>query len=77
MPMTGTLLKNESGRWEIHSEGQSVELTSGSAIEVQIGGHWIKTGIEYAHDTSTRGGGDYYATTRGVKLTKGLPARVS
>jgi hypothetical protein len=75
---TGILRRNRNGRWAIDlPEGaidgpdspDSVQLTSGDVVEVQIAGHWISTSVE--HD-----GKDYYAATRGVRLCAGLPARI-
>ena len=41
-----TLRKNDCERWEFGS----VELTSGSIVEIQIDGQWICGVIEYWHD---------------------------
>jgi hypothetical protein len=43
----------------------------GAVVEVQVGGQWIATRIEYDH-----GARDYHAVERGVRLCHGLPARV-
>jgi hypothetical protein len=51
---------------------RGLELTSGDVCDVQVGGHWIRTRIEFLH---APGGGDYYAVERGVRLCRGLPAR--
>jgi len=68
--MEGTLRKDENGRWEIVGEdGKSRVFTSGATLEVCVGRHWLSTSIE--HD-----GTDYYASCPGVRLVKGLPARV-
>ena len=65
----GKLIKNGSGRWEIiFKDEYSFELTSGCSCEVKIGPHWIYTTIEFGRDA-------YYATTPGVQLYKGQPAR--
>ena len=71
---TGTLHKNDNGRWAIayccaQDQYQQVELTSGSVIELRIADHWIETSIEY-------NGEDYYATTPGIALAFGQAARV-
>lgn len=44
--LASMLRKNDRERWEVGS----VELTSGSVVEIQIDGHWICGVIEYWHD---------------------------
>lgn len=43
---TATLQKNDCGRWEFGS----VELTSGSVVEIRIDGQWLCGVIEYWQD---------------------------
>jgi hypothetical protein len=82
MQLTGHLRKNDLDRWEIVAkDGSVVGLSSGSVVEVHIGGHWIETSIEFCHDWSepedaTGSRGHYYATERGILLCDGLPARI-
>ncbi len=38
--------KNRRGRWELDGD----ELISGSTVEVNLGGHWIKSTVEYDSD---------------------------
>ncbi len=65
----GKLFVGPNGRWEIDIPDQeSIELTSGSIVEVEIQGHWIITAIECDMD-------GYYAVVRGVKLYDGMRAR--
>lgn len=67
------LKQNVNGRWSIYDgDIESECLSCGSQIDVLIGGHWIHTQIEHS---ASRGG--YYALTPGVRLTEGLPARLS
>ena len=67
--MEGHLIKNDIGRWEITTEdGREFQLTSGSVCEVLVGKHWVRTSVESSN-------GSYYATTPGVLLMKGIPAR--
>ena len=35
--------RNSRGRWELDGD----ELTSGSVVEVNVGGHWIRASVEY------------------------------
>jgi hypothetical protein len=65
----GILHKNKTGRWEIVGDDGSVELTSGSVIEICVAGIWHRTRVE--HD-----GRDYYSVTPGTALVAGLPARL-
>lgn len=44
--MIEMLKQNSFGRWEI---GQH-ELTSGSVLEIQLGGHWVTGRVEYSHE---------------------------
>lgn len=67
--MTGKLRRNSIRRWEISDGDDSIELSSGSRVELQIAGVWILTRIE--HD-----GQDYYAINRGIALVEGLRARL-
>jgi hypothetical protein len=50
MEITGALQRNDLDKWEIvDDEGRVRELSSGSACDVLIGGHWIATRIEFGH----------------------------
>jgi hypothetical protein len=64
--------QGENERWlvvfQVKPEPDYVTLTSGSIVEVNIGGHWIRTRVEH-------NGKDYYAVTQGVKLQTNLKAR--
>ncbi len=44
--MIEMLTQNPLKRWEF---GQH-ELTSGSALEIQLDGHWITGRVEYSHE---------------------------
>ena len=59
-----TLKKSTTRRWLL----KEVELTSGSCIEVNIDGHWIRIVIECDSD-------GYYAIPLSVNLHQGLWAR--
>jgi hypothetical protein len=66
MEITGTLRMNDLDKWEIvygRNEDRVIELSSGSVCEVQIGGHWIRTSIEYCHGWTDPG--------RGVPIARG------
>jgi Domain of unknown function (DUF5348) len=63
------LVRTDQNRWAIFGNGIDRELTSGDVIEVLIGGRWVRTGIECS-------GSVYYATTAGLHLMSGLPARL-
>jgi Domain of unknown function (DUF5348) len=90
MEITGTLRKNGLDEWEIvDGEGRVCVLSSGSVCEVQIGGSWIKTRIEFCHGSQPAVAGElpacgspashdghYYAMALGVVLAEGLPARI-
>ncbi len=39
--------RNDRGRWELDGD----ELTGGSIVEVNLGGHWIRARVEYDNDT--------------------------
>lgn len=66
----GTLRKNENDRWEIvERSGHTIELSSGSVVEVLVAGQWIRTSIEH-------NGREYYATTRGIRLCAEMSARL-
>ena len=39
--------RNSRGRWELDGD----ELTGGSVVEVNLGGHWIGARVEYDNDT--------------------------
>jgi hypothetical protein len=88
MEITGTLRKNSAGRWEIvNDEGRVRVLSSGSACDVQIGGHWIATRVEFGHGSRPAVGtlayvagvashdGHYYAVQLVILLCVGLPTR--
>lgn len=66
----GKLKRNLIGRWEVGE----VELTSGTAVDLQIEGQWISGNIEFWHD-------DYYWVSRKegvpVILHSGVNARCS
>jgi hypothetical protein len=72
MEITGQLRKNDDN-WEIVDDaGRACVLPAGSVCEVQVAGHWIRTRIEYNHQTR-----NYYAVEAGVLLCEGLGARVT
>ena len=88
MEITGALQRNDLDKWEIvDDEGRVRELSSGSACDVLIGGHWIATRIEFGHGSRpTRGAlasvrgtasydGYYHAIELGVLLCEGWPMR--
>lgn len=59
-----TLKKSLGGRWTLKGH----DLNSGSCLEVNIDGQWIRIRIE--HNKT-----DYYAIPAGVRLHQGLSAR--
>ncbi len=66
---SGKLFRNECGRWEF----ADVELTSGSIVEIEIDGHWLRGVIEHWTD-------DYYWFSQRdgtpVILHSGIHARI-
>jgi hypothetical protein len=81
MEITGTQRKNRD-EWEIvDGEGRVCELSSGSVCEVQIGGNWIRTRIEFCHGSQPAAAGELPACgspamALGILLAEGLPARM-
>lgn len=68
--MQGQLKLNpDSRRWEIVNNDRTIELSSGSCLDLHIAGHWIPTRIEFGDKA-------YYSTTRGTQLVNGLTARI-
>jgi hypothetical protein len=64
MEISGTLRMTDLDKWEIvDSEGRVCVLSSGSVCEVEIGGHWIRTRLEYCHGWADPG--------RGVPIARG------
>lgn len=65
----GKLRKNEIGRWEIRDH----EFSSGSCLEIKLGGRWINGVIEH-------NGEDYYFYTQAegipIKLYNNMDARI-
>jgi Domain of unknown function (DUF5348) len=58
------LEKSPTGRWMLNG----IDLTSGSTVDVNIDGHWIRIRIE--HDSN-----GYYAIPISVRLHQGLWAK--
>jgi hypothetical protein len=88
MEITGALRRNDLDKWEIIDDvGRVRELSSGSACDVLIGGHWIAMRIEFGHGShplrgalaSVRGtasyDGYYYAVELAILLSEGWPMR--
>lgn len=64
-PYDGSTLTNStSGRWML----QGIELTCGSAFDVNIDNHWIRVKIEYDSE-------GYYVVPISVRLHHGLWAK--
>lgn len=67
--VVGSLIRSKTHRWAIKTDdGLIYEITSGDIIEVNVGGHWIRTRIEH-------NGKDYIAMVSGVKLYQGVEVR--
>lgn len=65
------LRKNEIGRFEV----EDFELTSGSAVELKLGGQWIAGRMEFFHDLN-----EYVFITRNegsrLQLNSSILARI-
>jgi hypothetical protein len=89
MEISGKLRKNDIDEWEIvDDDGRACVLSTGSVCEVQIGGNWIRTRIEFCDGSRPAAGelpacgstashdGHYYAMALGILLAEGVPARM-
>ncbi len=76
MKILGELRKNDCDRFEFCD----VVLTSGSVVELRIGGHWILGSVECVHQSEPPFLGVYYWFSSKdkvpVQLRAGLMARV-
>jgi hypothetical protein len=89
MKISGKLRRTDLDTWEIvDGEGRVCVLSSGSACDVLLGGHWIATRLEFGPGSRPAGGalacvagaggydGYYRAVQLIILLCEGLPARV-
>ena len=76
MRIEGELKKNDCDRYEF----RDIVLTSGSVVELRIGGHWIIGRVECLHQAEPPFFGTYYWFSSKdkvpVKLCAGLKARL-